>query len=142
MSYLTTRKGCLISLDTRSTYAAILRGVMVPPIRDITAQGYDLQFGTNVLGAIYCSYVSQLPQLIERSYFAGHFYFTKLLLPALLAGSKSSPDGWARVVNTSSAMAGLGKKINFKTLTDTPERKKKIAWQLYGQSKLVRDELE
>ncbi|KAF5323257.1 hypothetical protein D9619_013521 [Psilocybe cf. subviscida] len=88
---------------------------MVPPVRDITAQGYDLQFGTNVLG---------------------HFYLTKLLLPALLDGSKSSPDGWARVVNTSSAMAGLGKKINFDTLTDTPERKKQIAWQLYGQSKL------
>ena len=26
-------------------------GVMHPPIEDVTAQGYDLQFGTNVISA-------------------------------------------------------------------------------------------
>jgi len=56
-------------------------GVMVPPVEQLTADGYDLQFGTNVLG---------------------HFYFTKLLLPTLIATAKTSSDGKARVVNTSS----------------------------------------
>ncbi|KAF8810940.1 hypothetical protein BYT27DRAFT_7208949 [Phlegmacium glaucopus] len=53
---------------------------MLPPVEQVTAQGYDLQFGTNVLG---------------------HSYFTKLLLPTLLAAAKISPDGKARIVNTS-----------------------------------------
>lgn len=39
------------------------RGVFGPPISDKTVQGYDLQFGTNVLG---------------------HFLFTKLLLPTMI----------------------------------------------------------
>ena len=28
----------------------LFRGVMIPPIEQLTADGYDLQFGTNVLG--------------------------------------------------------------------------------------------
>ncbi|PPQ73153.1 hypothetical protein CVT26_014819 [Gymnopilus dilepis] len=90
-------------------------GVMIPPIEDLTKQGYDLQFGTNVLG---------------------HFYFTKLLLPALLAGAKSSPDGKARVVNTSSSAAYYTNTIDFNTLKDSPARRKKAGWMLYSQSKL------
>jgi retinol dehydrogenase-12 len=89
---------------------------MVPPIDQLTAQGYDLQFGTNVLG---------------------HFYFTKLLLPVLLAGAKSSPDGKARVVNNSSSLYLLANKIDFNTLGDTAARKKKGQEMLYCQSKLV-----
>ena len=30
----------------------ISSGVMVPPIEQVTTQGYDLQFGTNVVGAL------------------------------------------------------------------------------------------
>ncbi|KAF9484233.1 NAD(P)-binding protein [Pholiota conissans] len=90
-------------------------GVMMPPIDMLTAQGYDLQFGTNVLG---------------------HFYFTKLLIPALLAGAKSSPDGVARVVNTSSSASLLTSDVDFNTLTDTEARKKKSSINLYWQSKL------
>ncbi|KDR82948.1 hypothetical protein GALMADRAFT_220948 [Galerina marginata CBS 339.88] len=90
-------------------------GVMVPPLADLTAQGYDLQFGTNVLG---------------------HFYFTKLLLPALLAGAKSSPDGKARVVNTSSSASVLTSNIDFNTMKNTPARRKKSTDMLYAQSKL------
>ena len=26
-------------------------GVMIPPVEDITVQKYDMQFGTNVIGA-------------------------------------------------------------------------------------------
>ncbi|KAF9230319.1 hypothetical protein BU15DRAFT_83782 [Melanogaster broomeanus] len=56
-------------------------GVMLPPMDQLTDDGYDLQFGTNGLG---------------------HFYFTKLVLPLLLSTAKSAPDDIARVVNTSS----------------------------------------
>ncbi|GLB38375.1 putative NAD-P-binding protein [Lyophyllum shimeji] len=88
-------------------------GVMHPPVEEVTAQGYDLQFGTNVLG---------------------HFYLTKLLLPALLAGAKTSPDGKARVVNTSSS-AHVAGSLDFNTFRDSPKRRKCSRFSLYAQSK-------
>ncbi|KAF8193003.1 hypothetical protein BJ912DRAFT_961714 [Pholiota molesta] len=102
-------------LDNTMKNLTFRSGVMVPPIDQLTAQGYDLQFGTNVLG---------------------HFYFTKLLMPVLLAGAKSSPDGKARVVNNSSSLYLLANKIDFNTLGDTAARKKKGQEMLYCQSKL------
>ncbi|OJA21277.1 hypothetical protein AZE42_10595 [Rhizopogon vesiculosus] len=88
-------------------------GVMTPPVEMITDDGYDLQFGTNVVG---------------------HFYFTKLVMPGLLAAATTSSDGTARVVNTSSNghwMSGL----DYNTFRDSSIRRKKNAWSLYGQSK-------
>lgn len=67
----------------------------------------------------------------------GPFYFTKLLLPALLAGAKSSPDGKARVVNTSSGMH-LMNKLHFKVILDDKKRKKAGTQPLYALSKFVR----
>jgi len=90
-------------------------GVMVPPIEQLTTQGYDLQFGTNVLG---------------------HFYLTKLLLPTLLAAAETSPDGKARIVNTSSSAHVFSSGIDFNTLKEGPARKKKGTQGLYCQSKL------
>ncbi|KAJ7043675.1 hypothetical protein C8F04DRAFT_1072931 [Mycena alexandri] len=90
-------------------------GVMMPPIEDRTTDGYDLQFGTNVLGP---------------------FYFTKLLLPALLAGAKSSADGKARIVNTSSGMH-LMNKLDFKVILDDTKRKKAGSQLLYSLSKFA-----
>ncbi|PPR04095.1 hypothetical protein CVT24_010668 [Panaeolus cyanescens] len=90
-------------------------GVMGPPIDHLTKQGYDAQFGTNVLG---------------------HFYFTKLLLPALLRGAKSSPDGKARVVNTSSSTSLLVNGVDFNTFKDSPARLRYSSRTLYSQSKL------
>ncbi|KAI1790008.1 NAD(P)-binding protein [Ganoderma leucocontextum] len=90
-------------------------GVMWPPVDMLTADGYDLQFGTNVLG---------------------HFYFTELLMPALIAGAKTSPDGRARIVTTSSSGAYLG-ALNHGTFKDTPERRKLSKEDLYYQSKLA-----
>ncbi|KDE03198.1 hypothetical protein MVLG_06289 [Microbotryum lychnidis-dioicae p1A1 Lamole] len=55
-------------------------GVMTPPTGQLTESGYDLQWGTNVLGP---------------------YYFTKLLIPALKA-SKSASGTPSRVINTSS----------------------------------------
>ncbi|KAJ7645249.1 NAD-binding protein [Mycena polygramma] len=89
-------------------------GVMVPPIEQLTAQNYDLTFGTNVLG---------------------HFYFIKLLIPTLLA--TATPGNPARVVNTSSIASELfgGAEINYNTLRDSPARKKAGPNTLYYQSK-------
>lgn len=88
---------------------------MAPPIDQLTADGYDLQFGTNVLG---------------------HYYLTTLLMPALLAGTKTSGDGHARVVNTSS-IGHWGSSLYFNTFKDGPARKKKGTESLYSQSKTV-----
>ncbi|KAL0961452.1 hypothetical protein HGRIS_006397 [Hohenbuehelia grisea] len=89
-------------------------GVMTPPVRDITSDGYDLQFGTNVLG---------------------HFYFTTLLLPNLTAAAKSSGKP-SRVINTSSSMHMIAKTLDFDTFKDGPKRVKLGTTGLYAQSKL------
>lgn len=70
--------------------------------------------------------------------YSGHFYFTKLLLPALLAGAKTSSDGKARVVNISSIAAYMSKALDLEVAQDTPQRKKSSLTYLYSQSKLVR----
>ena len=88
---------------------------MIPPIDMLTDDGYDLQFGTNVLG---------------------HFYFTKLLLPTLLSAAKSAPEGTARIVNTSSNGHWFG-NLMYDTMKDGPARRKQGPWELYGQSKTV-----
>lgn len=106
---------------------------MAPPIEQVTTQGYDLQFGTNVLGAL--SY--KFPCNTQPNLFLGHFYLTKLLSPALLAGAGSSPDGKARVVNTASSASLFVGEVDFNTLKDTPARKKRSPEMLYSQSKLV-----
>ncbi|KAF7370551.1 hypothetical protein MSAN_00687500 [Mycena sanguinolenta] len=90
-------------------------GVMMPPMEERTADGYDMQFGTNAIGP---------------------FFLTKLLLPALLAGAKSSSDGKARIVNTASAMH-LTNKLDFKVILDDKKRKKAGAQPLYALSKFV-----
>ncbi|KAG8894591.1 hypothetical protein FRC00_008691, partial [Tulasnella sp. 408] len=88
-------------------------GVMKTPIDELTADGYDLQWGTNTLG---------------------HAHFTLCLIPALLEGAKTSADGKARVVNVSSD-AAYGSGINWDTLRDGPERRKLSPLSLYFQSK-------
>ncbi|TDL27094.1 NAD-binding protein [Rickenella mellea] len=89
-------------------------GVMFPPVKEVTTDGYDLQFGTNVIG---------------------HFYFTKLLLPTLLETAKTSPDGKVRVVNTSSSMHMFA-NLHFDTFRDGKKRAQMRTTKLYAQSKL------
>ena len=91
---------------------------MNPPLHQVTVDGYDLQWGTNVLG---------------------HFFLTQLLMPALVEGAKTSPDRHARVVTTSSTSSYLARHgIMFDTLKDGPARRSKDIDDLYSQSKLVR----
>ncbi|KAF8662080.1 hypothetical protein AX16_001190 [Volvariella volvacea WC 439] len=112
-------------------------GVMFPPIEEITTDGYDLQFGTNVLGkdtfAWYCSIgmlmLSYNLQVITIS------LNTKLLLPTLLSTAKNTPEESVRVVTTASLAHELTKKIDFNTFKDGPARKKKGSQGLYVQSK-------
>jgi len=86
---------------------------MAPPVEMLTKDGYDLQFGTNVIG---------------------HFLFTRELIPALEAAAITSPDKTARIVNTASA-ASLFYTLSFDTFKDTPARKKLFKELLYAQSK-------
>ncbi|KAF9524304.1 hypothetical protein CPB83DRAFT_898051 [Crepidotus variabilis] len=87
LKQLTGQEGIFLKLDlselssVKAAAEEFLSGVMVPPHGQLTSQGYDSQFVTNVLG---------------------HFHFTTLLLPALIAGKNTSPNKKARVVTTSS----------------------------------------
>ncbi|KAF8601568.1 NAD(P)-binding protein [Ceratobasidium sp. AG-I] len=94
-------------------------GVMTPPIDMKTSNGYDLQFGTNVLG---------------------HYLFTISLLPVLIHTAQTS--GPVRVVNTSSVGHRITPKggIDYATLVPNDARadevrKKTGTQRLYGQSK-------
>ena len=85
----------------------------------LSSDGYDLQFGTNVLG---------------------HAHLTLCLIPELAAGAKSSPDGKSRVMNVSSLASYRASRsgIIWDTLQDTAARKSTGTSYLYAQSKLVR----
>lgn len=67
----------------------------------------------------------------------GHYLFTELLLPALEAGAKSSPDKHSRVMTTSSGGAYIG-ELKYDTFRDSRARRKAGNHFLYYQSKLVR----
>ena len=62
----------------------------------------------------------------------------ELLVPALAQGAKTSPDGYARVVTTSSSTSLLApREVHFDTFKEHPSRLKVWPTALYGQSKLV-----
>ena len=107
-----------------------------PQALDITEDGYDIQWATNALG-IYLIPWKEFPvvRCNLSDQLLGPFYFTKLLIPALMAGAKQSADGKARV--TFAASIVQTKSINYDAMTDTPARKKMCADQRYGQSKFV-----
>ena len=82
-------------------------GVMAPPTRQATADGFELQFGTNYLS---------------------HFALTAQLLPPLTQGRP------ARVVNLSSMAHRFGASIHFDDLNWAHSYR---AFAAYGQSKLA-----
>lgn len=89
-------------------------GVMALPKRRTTADGFEMQLGTNHLG---------------------HFALTAHLLPALLAaGPAGGPAGGpARVVNVSSNAHKIGRLRR----DDLMGEQRYSAWGAYGQSKLA-----
>ncbi|KIK55258.1 hypothetical protein GYMLUDRAFT_47987 [Collybiopsis luxurians FD-317 M1] len=89
-------------------------GVASPPIDQVTAQGFDLQFGVNTLGP---------------------FFFTKLLLPILTSTAETTPNKHVRVVHVSSYAHHFFPKLDFNTFKDGPARRKMQGMLLYGQSK-------
>jgi len=104
-------------------YLFLNAGVMNTPLDVLTAQGYDAQFGTNVLG---------------------HCAFNQLLMPALLKSYETNAVK-PRVIVVSSQGHGLappGKTgIEWDTMKPGPVRDKvwnsfPVGGQLYGQSKL------
>lgn len=91
-------------------------GVMEPPVDQLTKDRCDLTIGVNLLG---------------------HFYLTKLLLPALESGAQTSSDGKARVVNTSSFTYELSSNLDYDLFRDGPTRKRSLSSteKMYSQSK-------
>lgn len=87
---------------------------MVPPKGSKTAQGYELQMGTNVLGS---------------------FLLTKLLLPILEKTAKSSPAGSIRVTFAGSLAVDLMSPTGAVTWTDDAPTIHNSQQANYGQSK-------
>lgn len=88
-------------------------GVMAIPTREVTKDGFEMQFGTNYLA---------------------HFYLFQNLKDLLLAGAElSSPDFASRVVNLSS----IGHRVTTVRLEDInfEQEGKYGAWPAYGSSK-------
>ena len=89
-------------------------GVMAPPKRQETKDGFELQFGTNVLG---------------------HFALTGLLLPALKrAAAKSTSEAQSPRVVTVASIAHKRGRIDFE---DLQSKKKYSPMVAYQQSKLA-----
>ncbi|KAM5344639.1 hypothetical protein ACJ41O_013174 [Fusarium nematophilum] len=88
-------------------------GVMVPPQGSKTAQGYELQLGTNNVA----------PML-----------FTRLLYPALTEAAKTSPENSVRVVWVSSSAVNMAPKpaIDFSNMG---YQRDEGAWVKYARSK-------
>jgi NAD(P)-dependent dehydrogenase (short-subunit alcohol dehydrogenase family) len=88
-------------------------GVMAPPERFETADGFELQFGTN---------------------FLGHLALTNLLLPTLLGTAAGSDDSRPPRVATMSSLAAIPGSIRF---TDPQWERGYNGWRAYSQSKLA-----
>lgn len=114
-------KSCAEEFLSRETRLHALynnAGVMQPPYKKLTKQGYDLQFGVNVLG---------------------HFYLTKLLLPILLSTAQTSREKHVRVINLSSLAHVYFPFLYFNSFKEGPTRRRLgiIPAFLYSQSKFA-----
>ncbi|KAM0414703.1 hypothetical protein ACHAPT_013442 [Fusarium lateritium] len=89
-------------------------GVLLPPQGSKTAQGYELQLGTNCLG---------------------HFLLTKKLTPLLQSTARTSPKGSVRVLWVSSSAAEAGAPTEGVPLDNLDYHVDKPAMFKYGVSK-------
>lgn len=89
-------------------------GVMALPA-GLTADGYEIQFGTNHMG---------------------HALFTKLLLP-LLSKTAAEPNSDVRIINLSSAAHNFPPRGGFLPGECTTDMKNRYTVTRYGQSKLA-----
>jgi retinol dehydrogenase 12 len=103
------------------------------PVEQVTAQGFDMQFGTNVIGT---ELLISLPQYNIIYELIGHWYLAERLMPALLAVAQENPSEKARVITTSSGSAYMD-NIHWDTIEDTPQRRKTGSFVLYNRSKHV-----
>ena len=88
---------------------------MIPPVDQLTAQKFDLQFCTNVLG---------------------HLLFIRLLYPLLVSTTTSADP--SRIIWVASSMQYYFKPpIKYDWITDTEVRRKQNPWVLYSQSKFT-----
>ncbi|TFY57871.1 hypothetical protein EVJ58_g6757 [Rhodofomes roseus] len=108
-------------------------GVSTIPIDWVTDDGYDMTFGTNVIGESTLFDRSNVLTFVT----VGHFLLTKLLLPALLAGKATSSDRFSRVIWLSSYASYLS-TLSYDTFKEGPARRKAGYGMMYFQSKFVR----
>jgi retinol dehydrogenase-12 len=99
----------------------------------LTKDGYDLQWGTNVV--VSRLRISAWKVTDNSSISQGHWLLTDLLVPALEQGALSSNDKHSRVVHTSASAVYLNPNIFFDTFVPGPARNKKTKYDLYSQSK-------
>ena len=102
-----------LSKEERLDVLWLNAGVMVPPQGSKTAQGYELQLGTNCIG---------------------HFMFANLLRPTMAKTAYASPPNSVRVLWVSSSMAEMAPKppVDFSNMD---YKKDEGAWVKYGRSK-------
>jgi len=101
--------------ETKLNVLVANAGVMIPPVDQLTAQKFDLQFGTNVLG---------------------HLLFIQLLYPLLV--STTTPADPNRIVWVASSMQYyFNPPLKYDWIADTEVRRKQDPWSLYAQSKFA-----
>lgn len=87
---------------------------MNPPIDQLTPQGYDMTFGTNVIG---------------------HYLFLRLVYPLLVSSTTTASP--SRIVWVASSGHYYADAVDFATLRDGPQRRAKSTFGLYAQSKFA-----
>ncbi|MCJ1387950.1 hypothetical protein MMC18_000793 [Xylographa bjoerkii] len=102
-----------LSKEERLDVLWLNAGVMVPAQGSKTAQGYELQLGTNCIG---------------------HFMFASLLHPMLAKTAAASPANSVRVIWVSSTLANMAPKtaIDFSNMD---YKKDEAGWTKYARSK-------
>ncbi|KAK9357108.1 hypothetical protein V1504DRAFT_399166, partial [Lipomyces starkeyi] len=120
LSDLTTVKPAaqeLLSKINRLDVVWYNAGVMFPPVGSKTKQGYELQWGTNVVA---------------------HFLLNRFLSPLQIKTAESAPASSVRTIWISSSAHHLGPDlygINFSDINHENSKKKPDPWLIYGQSK-------